>query len=101
MKTEDTVQINQNEKRAIQYELFTENGLLVPDAASIVIYEYNDGNYTPVFDQNCIIDSNKISIIVDDTTTQNIGNYMMYWKIEKDNQIFYKTTKLVIKDSFC
>ena len=101
MKTEDTVQINQNEKRAIQYELFTEDGTLTPDAASIVIYEHDSGEYTEVLDQSCLIDNNKISIIVDDTITENVGDYMLYWKIEKDNQIFYKSTKLEIKDSFC
>ena len=101
MKTEDTVRVNQNEKRAIQYELFTENGIFIPDVAYIEIYEYDSGEYTLVLEQSCLRDNNKISIIIDDTITQNIGDYMLYWKIEKDNQIFYKSTKLVIKDLFC
>lgn len=81
--------------------MFTDNGIFTPDATSIKIYKYNNGNYTLVLDQSCLIDNNKISIIVGETVTQNVGDYMLYWKIEKDNSIYYKSTKLTIKDSFC
>lgn len=77
MESESTIQINQHEKRAIQYELFTANNALTPDAASVKIYKY-DKTYTLEDERGCIVDYNKISILIEEPLTANTGTYELY-----------------------
>lgn len=97
MEIENIIHINQYEKRVIQYQLFVE-GKFEPDGATIKIF---DENCNLVIDQSCVVDSNKISIIVDETVTEKPGDYTLYWKIEKENQIFYKVTTLKVGNLIC
>lgn len=91
------IYINQYERRAIQYEVFTDNKFL-PDNATIEIF---DSDCNVVLDHLCVVESNKISIIVDETITATPDVYTLYWKIEKENQIFYKVTKLEVMELKC
>lgn len=97
MESESIVYINQYEKRVIQYELFA-NGVFKPDSADIKVF---DKECNLLMDQSCLVESNKISTIIDETITETPGDYTLYWKIKKENQIFYKVTILKIGNLVC
>ena len=93
------VEFYQNEKRAICYELYTNEYKFEPDTVTVKVFKGN----VKVDEKTALVFNNKMCVLIDTTVTKNTGEYIVEWKLEKndptlnDTEIFYKKTRLVIR----
>ena len=92
--TIDYIELYVGEKKAIQYQMYLDNAIFVPDSASIEIF---NGDNTLNMSSDCNITSNNMHFIIPLTLTTATGKYRGVYTIIKGEQIYKKVISIDIK----
>ena len=88
-------EFNQNEIRKLELTINDQDGQdFIPSAAYATIL--NSSNEIIVVEQQADIDTNKVSITINATTTGTLGRYRILWKLKKSIYTYYHLTELEV-----
>ena len=88
-------EFNQNEVRKLELTINDEDGQdFIPSAAYVTII--NKSGTTVVEEEIADIDGNKVSTVINSTTTGTVGKYKVIWRLRKSIYTYYHLTEIEV-----
>ena len=88
-------EFNQNEIRKLELTINDEDGQnFIPSAAYVQVL--SKSGTTVVAEQSADISVNKVSTVINSTTTGTVGKYKVIWRLRKSLYTYYHLTEIEV-----
>jgi len=88
-------EFNQNEVRKLELTINDEDGQnFIPSAAYVQVL--NKSGTVVVAEQQADIVTNKVSTVINSTTTKTVGKYKVIWRLRKSIYTYYHLTEIEV-----